>query len=333
MRRLSAVAPVGAKADVIAWSDIPRGYGLASPTRVTLSAKAEHLSSPPMRRHVFALALIALMAVTVGSAQTGPRFEVTSVKPVLEQPVGSAAGVQLSQRYARFSNVSLKDFVGFAFGMRMQQIVAPDWLGSVRFEIAGTLPETYKPDHMPAMMQALLEDRFHMRAHRETREFAVYGLEVSPGGIKASQAAEPALADGPFTVAANTTSGGTAIDLGNGATLLIGNNRVDARKVTMMQLAEVLARFVDRNVLDMTALTGRYDVMIELTPEDFRAAMLRSAVAGGAVLPPQAFQTLENSSLSAIPDALKSLGLLLQPRRASLEVVVIDSIDKTPTEN
>src|SRR6188474_1292427 len=207
MRRLSAVAPVGAKADVIAWSDIPRGYGLASPTKVTLSAKAEHLSSPPMRRHVFALALIALMAVTVGSAQTGPRFEVTSVKPVLEQPVGSAAGVQLSQRYARFSNVSLKDFVGFAFGMRMQQIVAPDWLGSVRFEIAGTLPETYKPDHMPAMMQALLEDRFHMRAHRETREFAVYGLEVSPGGIKASQAAEPALADGPFTVAANTTSG------------------------------------------------------------------------------------------------------------------------------
>jgi uncharacterized protein (TIGR03435 family) len=287
-----------------------------------------------MPRYLFLpTAVVLLTAGAIAESQTGPRFEVTSVKPVLEQPAGSAAGVQLSQRYARFSNVSLKDFVGFAFGMRMQQIVAPDWLGSVRFEIAGTLPDTYKPADMPTMMQALLADRFHMRAHRETREFAVYGLEVSPGGIKASQVAEPSLADGPFTVTANTSSGGTAIDLGNGATLLIGNNRVDARKVTMMQLAEVLARFVDRNVLDMTALTGRYDVMIELTPDDFRAAMLRSAVAGGAVLSPQAFQTLENSSLSAIPDALKSLGLLLQPRRAPLEVVVIDSIDKTPTEN
>ena len=53
----------------------------------------------------FTILLLALSAVA--QAQTGPRFEVTSVKPVLEQPVGSAAGVQLSQRYARFSNVSL----------------------------------------------------------------------------------------------------------------------------------------------------------------------------------------------------------------------------------
>jgi uncharacterized protein (TIGR03435 family) len=286
-----------------------------------------------MTRQVLALALVVFTAITLADAQTGPRFEVTSVKPVLEQPVGSAAGVQISQRYARFSNVSLKDFVGFAFGMRMQQIVAPDWLGSVRFEIAGTLPEAFTPADMPAMMQALLEDRFHMRAHREMREFAVYGLEVSAGGIKAPRADEPTLADGPFTVTANSSSGGTAIDLGNGATLLIGNNRIDARKVTMLQLTETLSRFVDRQVLDMTALTGRYDVTIELTPDDFRAAMLRSAVAGGATLPPQAYQTLENSSLSAVPDALKSLGLVLQSRRAPLDVVIIDSIDKTPTEN
>jgi uncharacterized protein (TIGR03435 family) len=258
---------------------------------------------------------------------------VASVKPVLEQPAGSAAGLQISQRSARFSNVSLKDVVGFAFGMRMQQIVAPDWIGSVRFEIAGTLPDTFKQADMPAMLQALLEDRFHMRAHREMREFAVYGLEVAPGGIKLTRTDEPTPGDGPFTVTANTTAGVTAIDLGNGATLSVGNNRIDARKVTMMQLVEVLARFVDRNVLNLTALSGRYDVAIELTPEDFRAATLRSAVAGGATLPPQAFQLLENSALNAIPDALKSMGLVLQPRRAPLEVVVIDSIDRNPTEN
>jgi uncharacterized protein (TIGR03435 family) len=63
-----------------------------------------------------------------------------------------------------FSNVSLKDVVGFAFGMRMQQIVAPEWLGAVRFEIVGTLPDTFKPADMPAMLQGLLKDRFKMRA-------------------------------------------------------------------------------------------------------------------------------------------------------------------------
>ena len=284
-----------------------------------------------MSRSLIPALLLSLSAVA--QAQTGPRFEVTSVKPILEQPAGSGGGVQISQGYARFSNVSLKDFVGFAFGMRMQQIVAPEWLGAVRFEIVGTLPDTFKPADMPAMLQGLLEDRFKMRAHREKREFAVYGLEVAAGGIKMSQQEEPTLTAGPFTVTANTSGGGTAIDLGNGATLLIGNNRIEARKVTMLQLTETLSRFVDRQVLDMTALPGRYDVTIELTPEDFRAAMLRSAVAGGSTLPPQAFQLLENSSLSAIPDALKSLGLLLQPRRAPLDVVVIDSVDKTPTEN
>jgi len=183
------------------------------------------------------------------------------------------------------------------------------------------------------MLRALLEDRFKMRAHREKREFAVYGLEVAAGGIKIPRQDEPTLTAGPFTVTANTFGGGTAIDLGNGATMMIGNNRIEAGKITMAQLADALSRFVDRQVIDMTALAGRYDVTIALTPEDFRAATLRSAVAAGATLPPQAFQMIENSSLSAIPDALKRLGLLLQPQRAPLDVVVIDSIDKNPTEN
>ena len=286
-----------------------------------------------INRHCLA-ALILLTTVTVGHTQSAPRFEVTSVRPAPEQQVGSTqAGIQISQRSARFSNVSLKDFVGFAFGMRMQQIVAPDWLGSVRFEIAATLPETFTPEQMPTMMQALLADRFKMRAHREQREFAVYGLDVAPTGIKAPRADEPTLAAGPLTVTADSSAGGTAIGLGNGATLLIGNNRIEAEKITMTQLADLLARFVDRPVLDMTALAGRYNVTITLTPDDFRAATLRAALAAGTTLPPQAFQFLENASLNAIPDALKPLGLLLQPHRAPLDVVVIDSIEKTPTDN
>jgi uncharacterized protein (TIGR03435 family) len=61
--------------------------------------------------------------------------------------------------------------------------------------------------------------------------------------------------------------------------------------------------------------------------------MMRSAVAAGVALPPQALRLLENASLAAVPDALKTLGLRLESRRAPLEVVVIDGVERTPTEN
>ena len=67
-----------------------------------------------MTRRYCALVFVALTAI-IAKAQTGPRFEATSVKPALEQPVGSTqAGIQIPQRSARLSNVSLKDLVGFA---------------------------------------------------------------------------------------------------------------------------------------------------------------------------------------------------------------------------
>jgi len=61
--------------------------------------------------------------------------------------------------------------------------------------------------------------------------------------------------------------------------------------------------------------------------------MIRSAVAAGVSLPAAALHLLDTASPAAVPDALKALGLALQARRAPLEVVVIDSIDRTPTEN
>jgi len=70
-----------------------------------------------------------------------------------------------------------------------------------------------------------------------------------------------------------------------------------------------------------------------LMPEDFTAAMIRSAVAAGVSLPAQAMRLLDSASPNAIPDALKALGLSLDSKRAPIDVVVIDSADKTPTEN
>jgi len=283
-------------------------------------------------RHVLAVAISAAATATL-AGQEAPRFEVASIRPSGDLTQQSRGGLTITQRQARFSLLSLNDYIGIAFGLRLHQIAGPDWLASARFEIAATIPENQPPEQLPAMLKALLEDRFQLRTHREQREFPVYGLEVAEGGSKLVRVPDEAATDAPFTVSSGATPGGAAGDLGQGSSLVLENNRFEAKKVTMVTLADLLARFVERPVVDMTKLEGRYDVAFEVSPDDFIAMMIRSAVAAGVPMPPQALQRLETASLAAVPDALRSLGLSLTPRRAPLEVLVIDSIEKMPTAN
>jgi uncharacterized protein (TIGR03435 family) len=285
-----------------------------------------------MSRHVLTLTMAAAAAATF-AAQDRPRFEVASIRPSGELSQQSKAGLTITQRQARFSLLSLNDYVGIAFDVKLHQIAGPDWLASARFEIAATIPENQTPEQLSAMLRALLEDRFALRTHRESREFPVYALEVAAAGSKLVRLSEDTPTDAPFTVTSESTAGGAAIDLGHGSSLLLGNNRFEAKKVTLATLADVLARFVDRPVVDRTGLEGRYDVAFEVQPDDFVAMMIRSAVAAGVPMPPQALQRLDTASPAAVPDALKSLGLSLTGRRAPLEVLVIDSMEKAPTEN
>ena len=285
-----------------------------------------------MTRYVTTIALVTAWTVAL-AAQERPRFEVASVRPSPDQRPAQA-GVQFTPRSARFASLTMKDYLVIAYSMRIHQIVGgPDWLGNARFEISATLPESYKPDQLPLMLQALLEDRFRLRVHREQREFSVYALEVAPGGPKLVKSLEDVVASEALTVTSTTAGGSTFIDLGQGASLALGNNRFEAKKVTMAMLADILARFVDRPVVDRTNVDRRYDVTFELAPQDFQAMMVRSAAASGATLPPQALQLLDSASISAVPDALKTLGLSLESRRLPMEALIVDSIERTPTEN
>lgn len=214
----------------------------------------------------------------------------------------------------------------------VEQIFGPDWLASTRFEVSATMPENALPDTLSAMMLALLEDRFKMKSHRESREFPVYALEVSDPA-KLVKSTDEIQAEAAYTVSSGSVPGGISVDLGQGASLLLGNNRFEAKRVPMVTLAATLERFVERQVVDMTKLEGRYNVTFELTPEDFQAAMMRSAVAAGITLPPQAMQLLDKASPAAVPDALKAIGFTLTARRAPIEVLVIDSMERLPTEN
>src|SRR4051812_10691630 len=102
----------------------------------------------------------------------------------------------------------------------------------------------------------------------------------------------------------------------------------------MGALADTLTRFMDRPVIDQTDLKDiAYDISLELNQEDFMAMMVRSGVAAGVTLPPQALKMLENTSVDSLHSQLAKHGLKLEAKKAPLDVIVIDSADKTPTEN
>jgi uncharacterized protein (TIGR03435 family) len=284
--------------------------------------------------HAVAGTLLVTGAVV---AQSRPTFEVASVRPAAELVNAVTVGVQVSGAQVRISGLSVRDYIGMAYNLRPQQIDGPDWLGSARFEIAAKIPDDGRPEQVPEMMQALLEERFQLRSHRESREFPVYALAVHRDGFRLqplAAAAEPVAAAGaPVQVGGSGSSGGVNMDLGGGSSFSVAGERLEAKRITMGALADMLTRFLDRPVIDATDLAGRYDISAPVAREDYQALMIRAAVNGGITLPPQALRVLDAASSDPLAEPLRTVGLALDARRAPLDVLVVDSISRTPTEN
>ena len=118
-----------------------------------------------------------------------PEFEVASVKPNL-----SGDGMsRWDPVHGNFTaeNASLKQLIGFAYHLPTLMISGPGWMESARFDIDAKGKADVPDSQVALMVQALLEDRFHLRAHRETKDGAVYLLEVASGGLKAPRADAP----------------------------------------------------------------------------------------------------------------------------------------------
>src|SRR5438045_1319916 len=112
-----------------------------------------------------------------------PEFEVASIKPSPQQaPNQAAVGIHIDGAQFRSSFFALKDYLGVAYRVRTNQITAPDWASTDKFDIAAKIPAGVKTDQIPEMLQTLLEDRFQLKAHRETKELPVYALVPAKGG-------------------------------------------------------------------------------------------------------------------------------------------------------
>jgi uncharacterized protein (TIGR03435 family) len=280
--------------------------------------------------HILALLLLSFL-------QARPEFEVASIRPAAEQTQGVAIGLHIDGSQVSFNYLSIRDCIILAYRLKPNQVVGPDWMATQRFNIAAKLPDGGSPDQALPMLQSLLADRFQMKIHRETREFPVYAVGVAKSGVKMTPLPpNPDLdeANGaPVNVGGGGDARGVTINLPRGASFSLGATAFEAKRLDMPTFADMLTRFSDRPVVDTTGLKGRYDFTLDLSPEDRTAMLIRSALSAGLTLPPQTLRILDSSSNASLIDALQKVGLTLEARKSPLEVLVVDSVQKTPTEN
>lgn len=266
------------------------------------------------------------------------QFEVASIRQSAQSAQAqTSARIESDRSMVRYSGLDLVLYLQMAYGLKNYQIVAPEWMKSTRWDIAAKLPEGATAARIPDMMRALLLDRFQMKTHRETRQLPVYALVIGKGGIrmKESPAEPPDSTTQPQSRSVNAAIGGagTTVSYGDGAYFTVGNNRFEGRRLPTATIADALSRFADKPVVDMTGVHGRYDFSMEFSPEDFRAMMIRAAIASGYTPPPDVLKLLDSSSGETLFAAVEKLGLKMDSRTAPIEVLVIDQAEHTPTEN
>ena len=175
------------------------------------------------------------------------------------------------------------------------------------------------------MVQSLLEDRFQLKAHREKREVPVYELVVAKGGPKIKLSEDQTAPDAQQS--GITFATGEEEDfrpLKRGAMRLTTgylNRILSANAVQISTLVTLLQSSSDRIILDKTSLTDRFDIHLRFHHDNNFVI----ETPNGPVSP-------WDPPAPSIFTAIQELGLKLEPAKAPLDVVVIDSLQK-PSEN
>jgi uncharacterized protein (TIGR03435 family) len=266
--------------------------------------------------------------------QTKPEFEVASIRPVAQTQERANVGILIDGSMVRLTYVSLKDLIRIADEVKDYQIVGPEWITGTRYDIAAKFPAGATREQVRPMVKALLEERFHLKTHPDSKEFPVFTLLVAKGGPKLKPAPlDETASSAPVNMSASGSRAGTSMSLGNGASLVFADNKFEARKLSMLQFTDIVGRYMDRPVVDQTGLTGTYDFTLEVTPEDYIAMLVRVGISAGAQMPPEALMALQRGNGESLYSALELVGLKLEARKAPLPVVVVDQAEKSPTAN
>lgn len=267
-----------------------------------------------------------LLLVAASYAQDSadrPHFEVASIKP--DSPGGVSTGDFRFLPGGRLSaqKVLLRFFIQNAYGMRPFQISgAPEWINSEGYDIEAKAEGDPSQDLMKRMMQTLLEDRFKLRTHLDTKVMPVYALTAAKSGIKlpkpeAGSCDAPSVDRPPRPPASDLVPCGRVIV----AISRFGGSTLQGGMISMRELIRILSNLLGRAVIDQTGFEELFNLHLRFALDD---------AIDGLAHPPE--PPRENAAPSIFVAVQEQLGLKLESTRGPVEVLVIDHVER-PSAN
>jgi uncharacterized protein (TIGR03435 family) len=241
-------------------------------------------------------------------------------------------------------------------------------MATTRFDIVAKMPEGSTKEDAPKMLQSLLEDRFNLKTHRASAEHPILALVVGKGGPKLKASADKPVAidenaplqpgemkmdgpDGPVRAKIDLSSGNSVVDMGLKGKMSYKLNlstqsmHIDFTMTTMSGFADMMTQLMTqigggaptRQIVDMTGIKGNYDASLEIS----LAEIIAMAKAAGANIPagvPGAGGDVPTApdpggGGSSVTDAVQSMGLKLESRKAMVDQFIVDYVEKMPSEN
>lgn len=243
---------------------------------------------------------IFMVVVALTAGVYGQAFEVASIRQSDPAAVGIRSSIVPNPGSLTIRNTTLREAIRWAYdepGARIGVLDGPEWADTTRYDIVARSPAASSNDEMRVMLRALLADRFKLVVRAERRENAVYLLTVDPKGHKL----RPSTTNDPRRVQ-------------------LGATGLTFQDFTMNDLQLYLLNVpnVDRPVINRTGLDGRFDFSIPILLEADTQEARTAAIRGG--------------NFFIFADALKDLGLRLDPGTVPLDVITIEKAER-PSEN
>lgn len=315
------------------------------------------------------LALAGIVSVAA-MAQPAPAaaplaFEVATIKP--SEPISNMGGKMMVRIGVRndgalvtYSRMTIRGLVQNAYGVKDYQVTGAPWMDTLQFDVSAKLPDGASKDDAPEMLKTLLKERFKVAVHTEKKDHPIYALVVGKGGpkLKATEInADAPVAPGsapppPPPPGPSGGGGGAQFGFSSGGrggpggpppgamTMRMGPTgmHVEGKAMSIAKFADMLSRYLDRPVFDQTGIQGNYDFAIEMSPEEMvnmKSPIMMGAMAPGAKVGPGAGPDALPSAPEggSIFQSIQQYGLKLEPKKAPMDMIAIDSAEKTPSEN
>jgi uncharacterized protein (TIGR03435 family) len=298
-------------------------------------------------RQLAVVGLMFLVSVTLlAQKPSAVAFEVATIRPT---PPGSRVAARVLPARVELVGHDLRDLIMLAFGKQVYELSVPAWLTQPRYDIQATYPAGATQSQFPEMLQALLVSRFGLVAHIEPRRVDAYDLVVGKDGIKMAEVEAVNEVEKDFTKSGPRTSSDMLLETATGPTRTMAlpdeigmrtvttrsfyesrttirrTTQIDATRISIPEFASLLRLNLDKPVIDRTGLKGLYRFKVELDTSRMALRMVTRDVNGNPInREPTGVDTLK---------AVEGLGLKLEERRDPMDVLVVDKIERTPTEN